>query len=277
MLNESRLYSFIDHKNGFTLHFLEGQKLISDLVTIHNLNSNAFLFYRNLILTNQLLVAFLKEQEQFYIYIDSTQPKFNFKLEMNYEGEMRSLIFSDKLGAIPERLNGQCRLVKFIESTHKSYTSTLQLNNHLSSEIANKIIADSYQLNSLSILSDVSDQSVLISKLPDQNVNKFNSTESLNLHEFSSFHQKTIHTLFQDSEARYEIIQKTLESAGLTFLGSKEIKFNCSCNVLRFKNGVDSIVRSNGIDSIFDHDQDEIEIKCDYCNKKYFFNRNQFN
>jgi molecular chaperone Hsp33 len=35
MLATSRLYSFLDHKNGFNINFLEGQKLIHDLVLLH--------------------------------------------------------------------------------------------------------------------------------------------------------------------------------------------------------------------------------------------------
>ena len=37
MLSNSKVLSFIDNKEGFTVYFFEGQKLIHDLAIIHDL------------------------------------------------------------------------------------------------------------------------------------------------------------------------------------------------------------------------------------------------
>ncbi len=277
MLTTSRLYSFIDHKNGYTLHFFEGQKLISELATLHNLSPKSFLFYRDLILTNQLLIAYLKPTEFFNVYIDSSNPEFKFKIEMDFEGNMRSLLFPTSFNSFPALLNGQCRLVKYTVSTHNSYTSTIPLLDTPFSEVTNKVITDSYQFKSKTILSETSDQSVLISRLPQLNVNKIEDTKPISLDDYHSAHQKGIDYLFENAIDNYETIQKTLENENLVFIGSKDIAFKCNCNAERFINGIKSLILSSGIDAIFDHENSDIEIKCDYCNKLYYFNKNQFN
>ena len=74
MLAISRLYSFLDHKNGVNLHFLEGQKLIHDLVLLHPMQGNGFAYFRDTLLGIMPIVFFLKPGENLGIYIDSCLP-----------------------------------------------------------------------------------------------------------------------------------------------------------------------------------------------------------
>ena len=50
MLPDSRLFSFMDSENSFTVHFLEGQKLIHDLAMIHEVKGSGFAYFRDTIL-----------------------------------------------------------------------------------------------------------------------------------------------------------------------------------------------------------------------------------
>ena len=63
MLNKSRLISFIDQKNEFTLHFVEGQKLVEDLALIHELKGNGFAYFRDSVLSFIPLITLLKVGE----------------------------------------------------------------------------------------------------------------------------------------------------------------------------------------------------------------------
>ena len=74
MLATSRLYSFLDHKNGFNIHFLEGQKLIHDLILLHPMNSSGFSYFRDTFLGLLPIIFFLKPQESLGLYIDSEEP-----------------------------------------------------------------------------------------------------------------------------------------------------------------------------------------------------------
>jgi molecular chaperone Hsp33 len=46
MLKQSHLYTFIDPGKKFALYFLEGQKLIHDLVLTHGLQQDIFAYFR---------------------------------------------------------------------------------------------------------------------------------------------------------------------------------------------------------------------------------------
>ena len=61
MLAVSRLYSFLDHKEGFNVHFLEGQKLIHDLVLLHPMKGSGFAYFRDTFLGLMPIIFFLRE------------------------------------------------------------------------------------------------------------------------------------------------------------------------------------------------------------------------
>lgn len=61
-LQDSRLLSFLDENQGILLHFFEAQKMISDVAISCELKPRAFSSYRDIVLSVQLLVSFLKDQ-----------------------------------------------------------------------------------------------------------------------------------------------------------------------------------------------------------------------
>ena len=279
MLSESRLYSFIDQKDGFTLHFFEGQKLIHDLAIIHKNSGGGFHYFRDAILSIQLMVSYLKPGEGLGIYIDSDQPFFRLKVEMSDQGQMRTLLFPEEFSKFPKTIKGRCRVVKTFPNEALPYTSIIDLDNVDANEVVNTILRDSYQFNSQIFLSEESDQSVMIMKLPEININKIQTNYVLSIPEYWAKVQKNLEDLFKQHAADYTAIQSQIESLGLVFLGSKEIQFKCTCSRERMLQGIWSLVNSSGIDHVFEPNTihaTQVEAKCDYCKTSYLILKEEF-
>ncbi len=276
MLPESRLYSFIDQKEGFTLHFFEGQKLIQDLAVIHQVIGAGFNYFRDAILTFQTMIAFLKPGEGLGVYIDSEDPYFRLKIEMSDQGQMRTLLLPEEFNEFPSQISGRCRIVKLMPGDHSPYTSIINIDGIDFHQVANKILSESYQIKSEVFLSDNSDQSVMLMKLPEINVNRVQTNYSKSIEQYWNLIQPEIKALFDQGTVEQAIIQEQVEKLGLLFIGSKEIKFKCNCSRDRMFEGIKSIVRASGIDHVFAADEDEIEAKCDYCKSSYLILRSDF-
>jgi molecular chaperone Hsp33 len=276
MLLESRLYSFIDQTNGFVLHFLEGQKLIHDVALTHNLKSSGFHFFRDSLLTFQLMMTHLKPGEGLGIYIDSEEPYFRFKIEMSEIGNMRTLLFPEEFNLFPSKITGRCRFVKTIPGDSQPYTSIIDLVDISLSDIVNKILNDSYQLPSKVFLSESSDQSLLLLKLPSINIDKIQTHYTLSVPEFWNLHKNSIEKIFSDHSQEYHEIQKSFEQLGFLFLGAKDIFFKCNCSRERMVAGILKLVQSSGIDQVFLPEETEIQTKCDYCKTTYNLPKSEF-
>ena len=276
MLPESRLYSFIDQKDGFTLHFLEGQKLIQDLAIIHSNRGGGFHYFRDAILCIQLMVSYLKPGEGLGVYIDSEVPYFRLKVEMSEQGQMRTLLLPEDFNEFPKTITGRCRVVKTMPNEAHPYTSIIELNDVNFHQVVNTILKESYQFNSEIFLSEESDQSVMIMKLPDININRIKTDYSLSVQEYWQKNESHISELFKQHTSEYDIIQNHIEKLGLLYLGSREIKFKCHCSRERMVQGLWSIVKTSGLDQLFLPDEEEIETKCDYCKTSYLILKTEF-
>ncbi len=276
MLPESRLYSFIDQKEGFTLHFFEGQKLINDLAIIHEVIGAGFQYFRDAILSFQPMISFLKPGEGLGVYIDSEEPYFRLKIEMSDQGQMRTLLLPENFSEFPKTITGKCRIVKLLPGEQNPYTSIINLDAVDAHAMVNQILSDSYQVRSAVHLAEDSDQSVMLMKLPAVNVNKVETHYNMNIDQYWSSIKKTTEHLFSTGTTEQKDIQSHFETLGLMYLGSKEIKFKCTCSRQRMFEGVRSIVWSSGIDTVFSPDEDSIETKCDYCKTSYLLMREEF-
>lgn len=276
MLQESRLYSFIDQKDGFTLHFLEGQKLIHDLAVIHSNTGAGFAYFRDAILSIQLMISYLKPGEGLGIYLDSEEPYFRLKVEMSDQGQMRTLLLPEDLNLFPKTIKGKCRVVKTIPNESHPYTSIIDLDYIDFHQVVNNILKESYQLKSEIFLSDESDQSIMLLKLPSINIDKIETNYTLSVDEYWKKIESSVHQLFAKHTDDYETIQKHFEGLGLLYLGSKEIKFKCTCSRERMVRGIRTLIASNGLDNVFAPDESEIETKCDYCKTSYLILKSEF-
>lgn len=265
MLAVSRLYSFLDHKNGFNVSFLEGQKLIHDLVLLHPMQGSGFAYFRDTFLGLLPIIFFLKPGESLGIYIDSEEPYFRLKIETNSAGHTRTLLLPEEFNLFPMKITGSVRVTKI--SNHSTpYTSMLELKNVDTKEVINQILTDSYQTNSEVIIGELSDQSIMVTKLPPANVNS-TLDESMSRQDFIKKQKAFFHHVFETATDDIEKIVKLFEDNGYSYIGSRQIDFYCPCSKDRMILNLRGLYATD-IDELFS-EKDTIDIKCDYCRKNY--------
>lgn len=275
MLPESRLYSFLDPELSYGIQFLEGQRLIQDLALIHDLNQPSFKALRNMLLSAQPLISLLKPNEGMGLYIDNENPYIRFKLETHHDGALRTLLFPEELDHFPEILNGIVRLAKINPNSMQPYNSAIELNGVPASEVVNKILLASYQMKSVIKVADNVDQAVMIQQFPRPNVNKEELEERPSVHEYWLQKKKLIEDLFKQETTEQQVIEDGLKQQGLTFLGSRQVKFQCSCSKERMLMGVAGLVQNEGYDEVFGEGKSDLEAKCDYCKSFYDISRDE--
>jgi molecular chaperone Hsp33 len=266
MLATSRLYSFLDHKNGFNVNFLEGQKLIHDLVLLHPMQSSGFAYFRDTFLGLLPIIFFLKPQESLGLYIDSEDPYFRLKIETNSAGHTRTLLLPEGFNLFPMKITGKVRVTKIFQNHAQPYTSMLELNKVETREVINRILNESYQTNSEVIVSDLSDQSIMVTKLPPMNVNS-SFDNSLSRADFIKKQKHFFHDVFEAGTDDIEKIVKLFEDQGFSYMTSRQIDFFCPCSKDRMVLNLRGLYASD-IDHLFDG-KDHVEMKCDYCRKIY--------
>lgn len=274
MLPESRLYNFIDNKNGFSISFLEGQKLIEDLVVIHNFKQVGFSFFRDSVLNAVQLINYLKPEENFGFFVDSQIPYFRLKIEMNYNGYLRTILLPAEFNENPDIFSGNVRLTKIMPNSNAPYNSIIEVKGKGLKDIVNLVLKDSYQIQSKVILSDVSDQSILISKLPNVNINKTEVDERINLDDYFKKIESQIHNIFAGAHTDFATLEKEFKDLGFEYLMGKDIIFKCNCSRDRMLMGVASVVGSHSVEEVFDN-KDSLEAKCDYCNTNYLITKKE--
>lgn len=276
MLNKSRLLSFIDKNNEFTLHFVEGQKLVHDLAMIHNLKGQGFAYFRDSILSAIPLITLLKFNENLGLYIDNTDPYFLLKIEMSESGEFRTLLLPETFSEFPDKLDGKARLTKITVGQPTPYTSIININDLNFHEVVNQIFKDSYQIKAEVSVSQVADQSMLVMQLPRKNWDKEEAPQpQAELSEFKTSIQTSIEALFNKGTNDEQEVIKTIEDLGFNYLTGKDLDFKCNCSFERMVTGVESLLRSHTIDEIFKNDK-SIEIRCDYCKTYYQVPKDRF-
>lgn len=272
MLAPSRLYSFLDHKSGFNIHFLEGQKLIHDLVLLHPIKQSGFAYFRDTFLGILPIVFFLKPGESLGIYIDSQDPYFRLKIETNSAGHTRTLLLPEEFNLFPMKITGQVRVTKIFPDGKSPYTSMIELNNVDSREVINQIFNESYQTNSEVIVGDVSDQSIMVTKLPPLNVNS-TVDETVSRQEYIKKHKGFFHEVFEMATDDIEKIVKMFEDHGYSYLGSRMINFFCPCSEDRMIMNLRGLFHED-LTELF-KDSETVELDCDYCKKHYSLTKAQ--
>lgn len=264
-MQDSRLYSFLDAKNNFTIHFLEGQKMIVDLVQTHNLSPISLNFYRASLLSTMHLLNFLKVGESIGFYIDSEEPYFRFKVEMSDNGNFRTLLLPSDFQEFPDHLNGVCRFTKTYHNK-RPYSSVIKMQGETPDAIINEAFKSSYQTESRAMVAENADQSVMFTKLPAANVN-MQDHFSKGLNEYILEKKKIVMDLFAKATDDTEMIVKYMEDNGLAYLGSKSVKLTCSCSKERMVTNLVNL-HPNDLKDVFDNKPD-IQITCDYCHVVY--------
>jgi molecular chaperone Hsp33 len=274
MLAESQLYSFLDRNNDFLIHFFEGQKLIQDLVLTHNLKEKGFSYFRDLILSTQPMISLLKPKEGFGIYLDSEEPYFRWKIETNWNGNMRALLIPEEFNLTPSKVNGTCRLVKLPPNNQKPYTSLIELKQSQFGDIINGILANSFQNRSVIKISDVSDQSIMLMKLPKTEIDKETIEETLSLKEYLLLKNNEIQGIFQEAFNKPEEIINKFTSNGYSLINQRKVQFHCPCTKDRMLFTIRNLYLNNK-ENFFKPNEITIDMKCDYCKKLFSFSKDE--
>lgn len=272
MLNDSKLYSFLDNQNSFTIHFFEGQKLIHDIALLHNLTGAGFSYYRDLLLCIAPLVSFLKKGESFGFYLDSEKPYFRFKVETNYMGNLRTLMLPSDFNEFPEKITGIVRFSKLFNNA-SPYTTVLKIEDKTFQEVVNQLLHDSYQIECSVQVSDIADQSIMIGKIPRENVGRLIIDPGMNHKDYLKKFLPQLSAIFGENLTDEKAIINYFEEKKLYYLGEKPFRLFCPCSKERMRENL-AMLSEDDVNEIFKHDP-TLDIQCDYCHKKYHFKQEE--
>jgi molecular chaperone Hsp33 len=271
MLAASRLYSFLDHVNGFNIHFLEGQKIIHDLMLLHPMEGSGFAYFRDTFLGLMPMIFFLKPGEMIGIYVDSDDPYFRLKIETDSSGHTRTLLFPEAFNLFPMQITGKVRVTKVFPGNKSPYTSVLDLNATTPKEVINKILEGTYQTNSEVMVSEISDQSIMVTKLPPARVDVV-TDDSIKRKDYIKRHHSFFHDVFEAAANDIEKIVKLFEDRGFSYLSSRQVSFYCPCSHDRMVVNIRGLAGEK-MEDLFDPGKETLEVKCDYCRKTYEISR----
>jgi molecular chaperone Hsp33 len=164
------------------------------------------------------------------------------------------------------KITGKVRVTKIFQNQSHPYTSMIELEGIETKEVINRIFNESYQTNSEVIVGEISDQSIMVTKLPPANVNS-NIDESFSRQEFIKKHSVFFQNIFEAATDDIERIVKLFEDRGFSYMTSRQIDFFCPCSKDRMLLNLKGLY-ANDIEHLFDG-KDRVEIKCDYCRKEY--------
>jgi len=274
MLAESQLYTFLDRKHNFLIHFFEGQKLIQELILTHNIKGNGFSYFRDLVLSFQPMMTLLKPHEGFGVYIDSEEPYFRWKIETNWNGQMRTLMVPESLDITPTNISGVCRFTKIPPGNKKPYTSFIELKKTPFDQVVNNILKKSFQIDCKITTSETSDQSFMILDLPNENIDKQPLENKISLNEYMALINKDLQKIFKSGFNDDEKIIHAFESLEISFINKRNILFNCPCSKERMLLTLKNLWEQNK-KSFFKEGEKMIEMKCDYCKKHFCFSKEE--
>lgn len=271
MTPESRLYTLIDDSREFALYFLEGQGLIQDVALLHPIHGTGFAYFRDVILSVQPMVALLKHGEQFGFYIDSAEPYFRLKIETAHHGSTRCMLLPEDFQQFPEAMRGLVRLHKLCPNS-PPYESVLKVEGLPLREIVNRVLHDSYQVNCAMMLSQASDQSVLLHQLPplpgeDEYEYSPEAVRSRREGIRSSVREIFSRALHETAE-----IEAAFAGIGFRLLAHRPMRFRCSCSRARMVENLRPVYQQEG-DSLFEPGAHDLEVVCEYCKSRYRIDR----
>jgi len=269
---DSRLYTFIDEAREFALYFLEGQRLIQDLALLHNIQRDGFAYFRDVVLSIQPLIALLKHGEQLGFYIDSDDPSFRLKIETSHHGETRCMLYPENFRQLSDTMCGLVRLQKLFPN-HPPYESVIEVDGLPLREIVNRVLRDSYQVNCVMMLSQISDQSVLLHQLPPLRPDEYDYSIDATRARREQI-RESLRGIFEKALHMHEDIEQAFSEIGFRRLADRPVRFHCSCSHERMVSNIHPLYQQEG-DGLFDPGQAELEVTCEYCKSRYRVSRQE--
>jgi molecular chaperone Hsp33 len=157
-------------------------------------------------------------------------------------------------------------VTKLFQHNHNPYTSVIDLVDTETKAVVNKILSESYQTNSEVVVGEVSDQAIMVTKLPPVNANAV-VDESMARKEYIKRNSHFFHDVFETATDDIEKIVKMFEDHDLAYTTSRQIDFFCPCSKDRMMFNMKALY-SGDLEKIFEG-KPTVEVKCDYCRKNY--------
>ena len=267
MTEDSRLYTFIDESREFVLYFLEGQTLIQELALLHPIQRAGFAYFRDVVLSVQPMIALLKQGEQFGFYIDSEQPYFRLKIETSHHGSTRCVLFPEQFQEFPEAMHGLVRVQKLFPS-NAPYESVLRAEGLPLREIVNHVLADSYQVKSAIMVSQISDQSVLLMQLPPAPGTEDYDYSKAAVRARREHFREPLMGIFERALHQQADVEEAFAKIDFQLLASRPVRLHCPCTKERLIESLYPVYQQQG-DQLFETGENTLEVVCEYCKSQY--------
>ena len=272
-LPESRLYTFVDEPREYALYFLEGQCLIRDLALLHSFKGPGFEYFRDTVLSIQPMIALMKAGDQFGFYIDSDEPQFRLKIESSHEGDTRCTLVPEDLADFPQSMRGIVRVERRHAPSPPPYLTTrppnqsfLRSDGWALGEVVNRVLADAWQLPCRVLVSQQSDQSLMLHQLPplrSDDASRF-SAEAL-VARLDGLGAQLGEVLGRGLVDPAEVVP-AFETMGFHLLASRGVRLRCACSRERV---IKSLLLIDDPMDLFDPGQFHLEVVCEYCKRKF--------
>ncbi|MCP3980952.1 MAG: hypothetical protein GY716_16780 [bacterium] len=273
-LPESRLLTFIDEPREFAAYFFEGQRLIHDLALLNSIRGDGFAYFRDVVLSIQPTIALLKGGEQFGFYIDSAAPYFRLKIEAGHHGATRCMLLPEEFAEFPESMTGSVRLLKLFPRNRPPYESILEIEGVALRELVNRVLDESYQVNSSVKVSETSDQSLMLHQLPllESQDDYVYSRERLD--ERRAEVREAVEAIFALGLCEVPEIADAFAEIGFRLIAHRPVKFHCSCSHARMVQNLIPVWAQEG-ETLFDAGETTLTVKCEYCKTEYVIARDE--
>lgn len=273
-LPDSRLYTFLDAGREFALYFLEGQRLIHDLAVTQHVEGPGFAYFRHAVLSVQPMISLIKWGEQFGFYIDSEDPYFRLKIETAHNGDTRCALVPERFREFPAAMRGTVRVLKLFPHNRAPYQSVIRVDGLALREIVNRVLRDSYQVKSAVLLSEHSDQSVLLHQLPPIAGREEYDYSQEAVRERRDRIRTDVETVLAAGLVDPEGIREAFSVIGWQPIAERPVRFRCSCSRERMVHNVRLVYAREG-EALFDVGQNALEIVCEYCKSRYVIARQE--
>jgi molecular chaperone Hsp33 len=273
-LPESALYTFLDAEREFALYFLEGQRLIHDLVLTHAVRGPGFAYFRDAVLCVQPMISLIKRGEQIGFYIDSEDPYFRLKIETGHEGNVRCVLIPEEFREFPAAMHGFVRVLKLFSSGRPPYESVIRADGLALREIVNRVLRDSYQVHCATLVSEHSDQSVMLHQLPPLPGREDYDFSIDAVERRRDRVRDDLQGLLSRGMIDGDEIRDAFGAIGWRCIAERPIRLRCSCSRERMVDNVRLVYAREG-ETLFELGQSVLEIVCEYCKAKYLIARKE--
>ena len=169
---------------------------------------------------------------------------------------------------------GTARLLKLFPGNRAPYQSVLRIEGLPLGEIVNKVLTNSYQVNSAVLVSDRADRSAMLHQLPPiPNRETYEYSDAALHRRREGIEQGLTEVLARSLEGEREVVE-AFASLGFRRLTDRRVRLYCSCSRERMIRGIRSISNAS-VEELFDPGQTELEVTCEYCRTGYRISREE--